>query len=57
MVACHAWDVAGAEAAGLATAFLRRPGKVPYPHLPAPVIQAADLDELAREIVAADAAG
>jgi 2-haloacid dehalogenase len=27
MVACHGWDVAGARAAGLRTAFLERPGE------------------------------
>ena len=26
MVACHDWDLAGARAAGMTTAFIRRPG-------------------------------
>ena len=31
MVAAHAWDLAGAHAAGLQTAFIHRPGAVLYP--------------------------
>ncbi|MCP8900352.1 haloacid dehalogenase type II [Gilvimarinus xylanilyticus] len=31
MVAAHGWDVAGAKAAGLQTAFIARPGKALYP--------------------------
>lgn len=31
MVAAHGWDVAGAKAAGLQTAFIARPGKQLYP--------------------------
>lgn len=31
MVAAHAWDLAGAKAVGLQTAFIQRPGTVLYP--------------------------
>ena len=31
MVAAHAWDLAGAKAVGLQTAFIQRPGVVAYP--------------------------
>ena len=36
MVAAHAWDVAGAGAAGLQTVLVARPGVVPDPSQPAP---------------------
>ncbi|MEA2292406.1 MAG: 2-haloacid dehalogenase [Solirubrobacteraceae bacterium] len=36
MVAAHAWDVAGAAAAGLQTVLVARPGVVPDPSQPAP---------------------
>jgi 2-haloacid dehalogenase len=54
MVAAHAWDVAGAAAAGCATAFLARPGKVPYPHAMAPDLIGADLVELSKRILEHD---
>ncbi|MEX1665258.1 haloacid dehalogenase type II [Zhongshania arctica] len=31
MVAAHAWDLAGAKAVGMQTAFIQRPGAVAYP--------------------------
>jgi 2-haloacid dehalogenase len=31
MVAAHGWDVSGAKAAGMRTAFIEREGKMPYP--------------------------
>jgi 2-haloacid dehalogenase len=48
MVAAHAWDVAGAHAAGLGTVLVARPGVVPDPSLPAPGRVVADLRELER---------
>ena len=47
MVAAHGWDIAGAKAAGLQTAFIERPGKATYPLTPAPDYRVKDLNELA----------
>ena len=52
LVAAHAWDVAGAMAAGCTAAFVDRPGKTPDPGAPAPQLRARDVDELARQLVA-----
>jgi 2-haloacid dehalogenase len=54
LVAAHAWDIAGAAAAGCATAFVARPGKVPSPLSEPPEIVGDDLREIARRIVAID---
>ena len=55
MVAAHAWDIAGAHAAGLKTGFVARPGKVLSPTGPEPDLQAGDLLEIADEIIREDA--
>jgi 2-haloacid dehalogenase len=55
LVAAHAWDIAGAQAAGCAAAFVARPGKVPSPLGKRPDVVAGDLREVARQIVALDA--
>ncbi|MDT7798132.1 MAG: 2-haloacid dehalogenase [Actinomycetota bacterium] len=47
MVAAHDWDIAGAQAAGLRTALLTRPGVRPLPGSPAPTYTASTLPELA----------
>ncbi|MGW4526105.1 haloacid dehalogenase type II [Amycolatopsis sp. NPDC004378] len=47
MVAAHDWDVAGAQAAGLRTALLARPGVRPLPGSPAPTYTISALTELA----------
>lgn len=54
MVAAHAWDIAGARAAGLATAFIARPGKVLNPEGAPPDLQGPDLLTLARRILEVD---
>nr|WP_191866974.1 haloacid dehalogenase type II [Paraglaciecola oceanifecundans] len=46
MVAAHGWDVAGAKAAGLQTAFVARPGKALYPLAQKPDYVVKDLSEL-----------
>jgi 2-haloacid dehalogenase len=43
MVAAHAWDVAGAQAAGLATVLVTRPGVVADPSQPEPGRVVSDL--------------
>ena len=51
MVAAHDWDIAGAHAAGMRTAFLARPGKIQLPGSPPPTMSAGDLDALAGQII------
>ncbi len=46
MVAAHAWDLAGAHAVGLRTAFIARPGATLYPNVERPDHVVADLGEL-----------
>jgi len=48
MVAAHGWDVAGAKAAGLQTAFVARPGKALYPLASKPDYIVSDISELAQ---------
>lgn len=47
LIAAHDWDVAGAAAAGLSTAFVAREGRVPLPAADTPTVVGADLDEVA----------
>jgi 2-haloacid dehalogenase len=51
LVAAHAWDIAGALAAGCTAAFVRRPGKALFPVGSQPDI-AGDLEEVAERIAA-----
>jgi 2-haloacid dehalogenase len=53
LVAAHAWDVAGALAAGCRTAFVARPGMPHNPIDPKPDLIGADLGEIADRILAA----
>jgi 2-haloacid dehalogenase len=48
MVAAHGWDVAGAKAAGMQTAFVARPGQVMYPLADKPDYVVKDINELAE---------
>ena len=50
MVAAHGWDVAGAKAAGMQTAFVARPGKALYPLAQAPDYVVKDLNELVKAL-------
>ena len=52
LVAAHAWDVAGARAAGCQAAFVARPGKVPDPLAHPPDLVVTDLDDLATRLLA-----
>ena len=52
LVAAHAWDVAGALAAGCRAAFVARPGKVLDPLADRPELVVANLDELADRLLA-----
>jgi 2-haloacid dehalogenase len=53
LVAAHAWDLAGALAAGCRAAFVARPGMPRNPIDPEPDIVGADLNEIADRILAA----
>lgn len=46
MVAAHAWDLAGAKAVGLQTAFIQRPGTVAYPLVGRPDYVVENLQQL-----------
>ncbi len=52
LVAAHAWDVAGAMAAGCEAAFIARPEKVMSPGAPRPRYEATDVAALAEQLVA-----
>ena len=52
LVACHAWDCAGALAAGCQAAFVHRPGMALCPVGEQPGIVGGDLDEVASPILA-----
>lgn len=53
LIAAHAWDVAGALAAGCRAAFVARPGMVLSPLGPRPDIVGDDLAEVADRIIGA----
>jgi 2-haloacid dehalogenase len=55
VVAAHAWDIAGAQAAGCAAAFVARPGKILSPLGEPPDVVGDDLREVAARIVELDA--
>jgi 2-haloacid dehalogenase len=51
LIAAHDWDVAGAAAAGLHTAFVSRDGQLPLAAHSAPTVTATSLDETATELI------
>lgn len=51
MVAAHDWDIAGAMAAGLAGAFVERPGQTYSPAFPPPTLTAPDMIAAAHKIM------
>jgi len=51
MVAAHTWDLAGAKAVGLQTAFIQRPGTTLYPNTTPPDSVVADLNQLAQQLI------
>jgi 2-haloacid dehalogenase len=50
LVAAHDWDVAGAAAAGLRTAFITRDGRGPLPASASPAMTATSLQAIATEL-------
>ncbi len=51
MVAAHGWDIAGAQRAGLQTAFLQRPGSSMYPLTLPPTSTCKNCIDLARRLM------
>lgn len=51
LVAAHSWDIAGAIGAGCMAAFIERPGQFLDPLTPSPTYVAADLSDLADQIL------
>lgn len=49
-IAAHGWDIAGAMAAGMNTAFLSRPGQKLYPLAPEPDFVEPNLKQLAKKL-------
>jgi 2-haloacid dehalogenase len=54
LVAAHAWDVAGALAAGCKAGFVQRPGMVLSPLGPQPDMVGPDLDQVINQILGGD---
>lgn len=54
MVACHDWDLAGARAVGLSTAYVRRTGLSYADSYPPPDLVVADFGELADGLIDRD---
>lgn len=50
MVACHPWDLIGARAVGMRTAYVQRPGTAWYPVADAPDYHVHTLEELAEAL-------
>jgi 2-haloacid dehalogenase len=50
LIAAHDWDIAGAAAAGLRTAFIARDGRIPLPVCPPPAISATSLQAVAAQL-------
>ncbi len=51
MIAAHGWDVAGAQQAGLQTAFIGRPGKFKYPLAAKPTFEGSNILEVAKSLL------
>ena len=52
LIAAHGWDVAGAAAAGLQTAFIARKGHALYPLALKPTLTGATLTDIAAQLTA-----
>jgi 2-haloacid dehalogenase len=57
LIAAHGWDIAGAAAAGLATAFVSRDGRLPLSAADTPTLVATTLDDISAQLVARGARG
>lgn len=51
MIAAHPWDIAGAKAVGMKTAFIERTGQIYYPLMEKADFHISDLNELAETII------
>lgn len=57
LIAAHDWDIAGAAAAGLRTAFVSRDGRVPLPGDAVPTVAGGDLAVIADRLIASSETG
>jgi 2-haloacid dehalogenase len=55
LIAAHDWDIAGAAAAGLRTAFVAREGRIPLATSGPPTVTGRDLTEIATRLVELEA--
>ena len=51
LLAAHGWDTAGAQQAGLQTAFIARPGQQTYPLASAPTLSGPTLPAIAQQLI------
>ncbi|MBN6040295.1 haloacid dehalogenase type II [Amycolatopsis sp. 195334CR] len=51
LIAAHGWDITGAAAAGLGTAFVSRDQRFPLPAADAPGLTAVDIDDVATQLI------
>jgi 2-haloacid dehalogenase len=51
LIAAHDWDIAGAAAVGLRTAFVSRDGRIPLSAHTAPTVSATSLDAIATRLM------
>lgn len=51
LIAAHDWDITGAAAVGLRTAFITRDGRVPLPASASPAMSATSLQAIATELI------
>jgi 2-haloacid dehalogenase len=50
LIAAHPWDIAGAKAVGMLTAFIERPSQIYYPLMKDADFMVSDLEELFKEL-------
>lgn len=51
LIAAHAWDIAGAQHVKMKTAFIKRPGKFPYPQSEQPSLICKDFTDFYEQLV------
>ncbi|UJW31574.1 haloacid dehalogenase type II [Saccharothrix sp. AJ9571] len=57
LIAAHDWDITGAAAAGLATAYITRGQRLPLPAISSPTLTATDIDDVATQLLTRHANG
>jgi len=54
MIACHPWDLIGAQCVGMTAGFVARPGSAWYPLADEPALSAKSLSDLVEQIVSSE---